>query len=83
MLELRARSRTGSAIRALLGLAPKQARRVSPDGREEDVPLDEIQVGDHLRVRPGEEVPFDGVVLGGSSVVDESMVTGEPGEAPR
>ncbi|HSP91979.1 MAG TPA: copper-translocating P-type ATPase, partial [Vicinamibacterales bacterium] len=76
VLELRARSRTGSAIRALLGLAPKQARRVT-DGREEDVPLEHIQVGDLLRVRPGEKVPVDGVVTEGTSAVDESMVTGE------
>ena len=78
VLELRARSRTGSAIRALLGLAPKRARRVHGDGREEDVPLDAVQVGDLLRVRPGEKVPVDGVVLEGASAVDESMVTGEP-----
>ncbi|HEX7486285.1 MAG TPA: heavy metal translocating P-type ATPase [Vicinamibacterales bacterium] len=78
VLELRARSRTGSAIRALLGLAPKQARRVIEDGREQDVPLDEVQVGDLLRVRPGEKVPVDGIVTEGSSAIDESMVTGEP-----
>ncbi|HSK08989.1 MAG TPA: copper-translocating P-type ATPase, partial [Vicinamibacterales bacterium] len=78
VLELRARSRTGSAIRALLGLAPKQARRVNDDGREEDVPLDAIHVGDRLRVRPGEKVPVDGPVIEGTSAVDESMVTGEP-----
>jgi Cu+-exporting ATPase len=77
VLELRARSRTGSAIRALLGLAPKQARRVAADGREEDVPLEHVQAGDLLRVRPGEKVPVDGVVTEGSSAVDESMVTGE------
>jgi Cu+-exporting ATPase len=77
VLELRARSRTGSAIRALLGLAPKQARRVTADGREEDVPLDQVKVGDLLRVRPGEKVPVDGVVTEGTSAVDESMVTGE------
>jgi Cu+-exporting ATPase len=77
VLELRARSRTRSAIRALLGLAPKQARRVTPDGREEDVPLDQVKVGDLLRVRPGEKVPVDGVVTEGTSAVDESMVTGE------
>ena len=75
VLELRARSRTGAAIRALLGLAPKTARRVSPD---EDVPLDQVRAGDRLRVRPGEKVPVDGVVVEGSSNVDESMVTGEP-----
>ena len=78
VLELRARSRTGSAIRALLGLAPKTARRVHEDGREEDIPLDRVAVDDRLRVRPGERVPVDGVVLEGSSSVDESMVTGEP-----
>jgi Cu+-exporting ATPase len=78
VLELRARSRTGAAIRALLGLAPKTARRLAADGSEQDVPLDQVQVGDRLRVRPGEKVPVDGVVLQGSSNVDESMVTGEP-----
>jgi len=77
VLELRARSRTGAAIRALLGLAPKTARRVR-DGREEDVPLEQVQPGDHLRVRPGEKVPVDGEVTEGTSAVDESMVTGEP-----
>jgi Cu+-exporting ATPase len=78
VLELRARSQTGSAIKALLGLAPKTARRNRDDGREEDVPLDQVQVGDRLRVRPGEKVPVDGVVTEGASAVDESMVTGEP-----
>jgi Cu+-exporting ATPase len=78
VLELRARSRTGAAIRALLGLAPKTARRVRPDGSEEDVPLEAVQVGDRLRVRPGEKVPVDGVVIDGGSFVDESMVSGEP-----
>jgi P-type Cu+ transporter len=78
VLELRARSRTGAAIRALLGLAPRTARRVRDDGREEDVPLDQVQIGDRLRVRPGEKVPVDGIVLEGSSAIDESMVTGEP-----
>ncbi|MDP3216047.1 MAG: heavy metal translocating P-type ATPase [Deltaproteobacteria bacterium] len=78
VLELRARSRTGAAIRALLGLAPKTARRLRDDGGEEDVPLDTLQVGDRLRVRPGEKVPVDGVVLEGASSVDEAMVTGEP-----
>jgi Cu+-exporting ATPase len=76
VLELRARTRTGAAIRALLGLAPNTARRIS-DGREEDVPLDQIKVGDLLRVRPGEKVPVDGTVTEGSSAVDESMITGE------
>ena len=78
VLELRARSQTSSAIRALLGLAPKTARRIRDDGAEEDVPLDQVQAGDRLRVRPGEKVPVDGVVLEGTSAVDESMVTGEP-----
>lgn len=78
VMELRARSRTGAAIRALLGLAPKIARRVRPDGSEEDIPLEHVSVGDLLRVRPGEKVPVDGVVLEGASYVDESMVTGEP-----
>ncbi len=77
VLELRARSQTGAAIRALLGLAPKMARVVRPDGKEEDVPLGQVHVGDHLRIRPGEKVPVDGVVLEGMSAVDESMVTGE------
>jgi len=78
VLELRARRQTGAAIRALLGLAPKTARRLTEDGREEDVALELIQVGDRLRVRPGEKVPVDGVVLEGLSAVDESMLTGEP-----
>jgi Cu+-exporting ATPase len=77
VLELRARSRTGSAIRALLGLAPKTARRISDDGSEVDVPLAEVHVGDRLRVRPGEKVPVDGIIDEGRSAVDESMVTGE------
>ena len=78
VLELRARSQTSSAIRALLGLAPKTARRLREDGTEEDVPLDGVQPGDRLRVRPGEKIPVDGVVLEGGSAVDEAMVTGEP-----
>ncbi|MBI5527276.1 MAG: heavy metal translocating P-type ATPase [Deltaproteobacteria bacterium] len=78
VLELKARSRTSSAIKALLGLAPKSARRLSADGGEEDVPLDEVLPGDRLRVRPGEKVPVDGAVIEGRSSVDESMVTGEP-----
>jgi Cu+-exporting ATPase len=77
VLELRARSRTGSALRALLGLAPKTARRLGDDGSESDVPIEDVQVNDRLRVRPGERVPVDGVVLDGGSSVDESMVTGE------
>jgi Cu+-exporting ATPase len=78
VLELRARSRTGAAIKALLGLAPKTARRLDADGNEEDVPLDRVQPGDLLRVRPGEKVPVDGTVTEGTSSLDESMVTGEP-----
>jgi Cu+-exporting ATPase len=78
VLELRARTRTGNAIRALLGLAPKTARLILPGGSEHDVPLDQIKPGDRLRVRPGEKVPVDGVVIEGSSSVDESMLTGEP-----
>ncbi|MES2119370.1 MAG: heavy metal translocating P-type ATPase [Pseudomonadota bacterium] len=78
VLELRARSATGQAIRALLGLAPKTARRVKGDGSEEDVPLTDVEVGDLLRVRPGEKVPVDGIVVEGRSSVDESMLTGEP-----
>jgi Cu+-exporting ATPase len=78
VLELRARSRTGAAIRALLGLVPKTARRAEADGSERDVPLEQVQVGDRIRVRPGEKVPVDGVVLEGQSAVDESMLTGEP-----
>jgi len=77
VLELRARSRTSSALKALLGLAPKTARVVRPDGHEEDIPLEQVQVGDQLRVRPGEKIPVDGVILEGASAVDESMVTGE------
>jgi len=78
VLELRARSRTSSAIKSLLNLAPKTARRLRPDGGEDDISLDQVQVGDRLRVRPGEKVPVDGEVLEGSSSIDESMVTGEP-----
>jgi Cu+-exporting ATPase len=77
VLELKARSRTGAAIRALLGLAPKTARRVREDGAEEDIPLDQAKAGDRLRVRPGEKVPVDGTVIEGASAIDESMVTGE------
>ncbi|HEU4940173.1 MAG TPA: HAD-IC family P-type ATPase, partial [Candidatus Eisenbacteria bacterium] len=78
VLELSARSKTGAAIRQLLGLAPKTARRLHADGTEEDVPLEQVAVGDRLRVRPGEKVPVDGIVLEGSSSIDESMLTGEP-----
>jgi P-type Cu+ transporter len=78
VLELRARSRTGAAIKALLGLAPKTARKIDADGNESDIPLEHVMKGDHLRVRPGEKIPVDGVVLEGSSSVDESMISGEP-----
>ena len=78
MLELKARSQTSAAIKTLLGLAPKIARRIGPGGAEEDVPLSHIHIGDFLRVRPGEKVPVDGVVVEGASSVDESMLTGEP-----
>ena len=78
VLELKARSQTSAAIKSLLGLAPKTARRIQPDGTEEDVPLTHVHVNDILRVRPGEKVPVDGVVTEGSSAVDESMLTGEP-----
>jgi len=78
VLELRARSQTGAAIRALLGLAPKTARRVDEKGNEKDVPLDQVRPGDRLRIRPGEKVPVDGTVIDGTSSIDESMVTGEP-----
>jgi Cu+-exporting ATPase len=78
VMELRARSQTSSAIRALLGLAPKTAKRLDDKGGEADVPLDQVQVGDRLRVRPGEKVPVDGTVLEGHSSIDESMISGEP-----
>jgi len=78
VLELRARSQTSSAIRALLDLAPKRARRLSEDGSDEDIPLEAVVPGDRLRVRPGEKVPVDGVVVDGHSAIDESMITGEP-----
>ena len=78
ILELKARSQTSAAIQSLLGLAPKTARRIAPDGTEEDIPLAHVHVGDRLRVRPGEKVPVDGVVEEGSSALDESMLTGEP-----
>nr|WP_279237495.1 heavy metal translocating P-type ATPase [Dyella sedimenti] len=77
-LELRARRRTGAALKGLLGLAPKTARRIAADGGERDVPLEDVHPGDILRIRPGEKVPVDGVVLEGESHVDESMLTGEP-----
>ena len=78
MMELRARSKTSSAIKALLGLSPKTARRINENGSEEDVPLEQVQEGDRLRVRPGEKVPVDGLVAEGENAVDESMLTGEP-----
>ena len=78
VMELRARSQTSSAIRALLGLAPKNARRLDDEGGDAAVPLDQVQVGDRLRVRPGEKIPVDGIVVEGNSSVDESMVSGEP-----
>ena len=78
ILELKARSQTSAAIKSLLGLAPKTARRINADGSEEDVPLSNVHEGDQLRVRPGEKVPVDGVVVEGSSALDESMLTGEP-----
>ena len=78
VLELRARQATGGAIKALLGLAPRTARRIVAEDREEEVPLASVQVGDLLRIRPGEKVPVDGIVVSGRSAVDESMVTGEP-----
>jgi P-type Cu+ transporter len=78
VLELRARSQTSSAIKSLLGLAPKTARRIQPDGAEVDVPIEHVFVGDRLRVRPGERIPVDGVIENGASSVDESMITGEP-----
>lgn len=78
VLELRARSQTGAALKALLGLAPKTARRIQRDGTEADIPLEQVQPGDRLRIRPGEKVPVDGVVLEGQSAIDESMITGEP-----
>ena len=78
ILELKARSQTSAAIKSLLGLAPKTARRINADGTEEDIPLSHVHVGDALRVRPGEKVPVDGVVLEGESALDESMLTGEP-----
>ncbi|GAB4336677.1 MAG: heavy metal translocating P-type ATPase [Desulfobulbaceae bacterium] len=78
VLELKARSQTGAAIKALLGLAPKTARKINEDGTEEDISLEHVQVGDVLRIRPGEKVPVDGEVIDGSSTVDESMISGEP-----
>nr|WP_235399593.1 copper-translocating P-type ATPase [Pseudomonas ogarae] len=78
MLELKARSQTSAAIKSLLGLSPKTARRIDADGQEQDIPLPHVHQGDHLRIRPGEKVPVDGTVLEGESAVDESMLTGEP-----
>src|SRR4030042_6371187 len=78
VLELRARGQTGAALTALLGLSPKTARRIKEDGSEEDVPLEQVSPGDKLRVRPGEKVPVDSIVIEGASSVDESMITGEP-----
>jgi P-type Cu+ transporter len=78
VLEMRARSQTNAAIKMLLGLAPKTARIINDDGTEEDLPLEHVKIGQHLRIRPGEKIPVDGVVIEGSSSVDESMVTGEP-----
>lgn len=78
MLELKARSQTSAAIKSLLGLSPKTARRINADGQEQDIPLAHVHQGDHLRIRPGEKVPVDGTVLEGESAVDESMLTGEP-----
>jgi len=82
VLELRARSQTGAAIKKLLGMAATSARRLLDDDSEEDVPLDVVQAGDRLRVRPGEKVPVDGVVLEGQSHVDQSTVSGEPKHLP-
>ncbi|MBI2520032.1 MAG: copper-translocating P-type ATPase [Bdellovibrio sp.] len=78
VLELRARDKTGAAIKKLLGLAAKQARKVNDDESETDIPLEQVKVGDKLRIRPGEKVPVDGIVLSGKSSIDESMITGEP-----
>jgi len=78
ILELKARSQTSAAIKSLLGLSPKTARRIAPEGTEEDIPLNHVHIGDRLRVRPGEKIPVDGRVLEGQSAVDESMLTGEP-----
>ncbi|MCB9228051.1 MAG: copper-translocating P-type ATPase [Deltaproteobacteria bacterium] len=78
VLELRARNQTTSAIKALLGLAAKSARKIWPDGKEEDIPLENVTIGDRIRIRPGEKIPVDGKVIGGSGSVNESMLTGEP-----
>ena len=78
VLELKARNQTGEAIKKLLGLAAKSARKIQEDGEEVDISLDEVQVGDKIRIRPGEKVPVDGVVLEGKTFIDESMITGEP-----
>src|SRR5208282_1688389 len=77
VMELRARSRTSAAIRALLDLSPKTARLLGADGSEKDIPLEQVKPGDRLRVRPGEKVPVDGVILEGHSSIDESMISGE------
>lgn len=77
-MELRAREGTGKAIRALLDMAAKTARVIRPDGTEKEVALEDVKVGDHLRVRPGDKVPVDGVVVEGRSSIDESMISGEP-----
>lgn len=78
VMELRARSQTGAAIKALLGLSPKTARKINADGSEEDIPLEQVKSGDRLRIRPGEKIPVDGVVIEGASSIDESMISGEP-----
>ena len=77
-MELKARSQTGTATKALMGLAPKTARKINEDGRETDIPLEDVQVSDFLGIHPGERIPFDGMVTDGSSSVDESMNSGEP-----
>jgi Cu+-exporting ATPase len=83
VLELRARERTGDAIKALINLAPKTARRINDDGSEYDAPLENILAGDLIRVRPGEAIPVDGEVTEGASTVDEAMLTGEPMPVPK
>ncbi|HBG25993.1 MAG: haloacid dehalogenase [Planctomycetes bacterium GWF2_41_51] len=83
VMELRARSKTSSAIKELLGLAPKTARKIFEDGLERDIAIEDVKVGDRLRIRPGEKIPIDGIILEGSSFVDESMITGEPNPAEK